>query len=315
MPDGNTVTRASRAYDTAQIAANRKRMLPPKEGGPDICFPVEEKPLAFLSGNGKPVHIPEHKALVRRDDDGKPQTLGIVGKGYKLVPNAEFLAAVDAAVNSLGLGQCVTSTDSSHGGQFTFKKYEFPEIVEDIPQKVYGDTQVRFSIEARNGYNGITPIGYGCSAIDGFCDNTLVYVSQDFVNKRHTASFEIPSPDFMAAKFQKGLEAFKAQCEVIRLWAGKEISSDQARDLLAALPGMSERRKLRFLARFETEVADRGATLWALASALTYFSSHNSEEFSVRGSGEADNVAKSLRDRQNQVLVWVMSKEFKKLTK
>lgn len=307
----NTVSSASASYDSAQISETKRRHII-ESGGPNIMFPVVERPLAMVAKNGETKYydVPSHKALARPGDNG-PVVLGVVGSDYHVVQNDEFMGQVDKAVEELGLGEYVTSTKMSHGGAWTAKKYTFPGVTEFIPQKRYGDTDVNFAIEARNGFDGSTRIGYGCSSIDGFCDNTLVYVDRDFIERKHTSGFLMPTIERMAKEFQDGYDAFRMQCDIIRLWADKEITNDQARDLLVALPGMSKRRSLKFLARFETEVQDRGSTLWALASALTYFSSHNSEEFKVRGSGKADNEAKTLANRQAQVLVWLNTKAWK----
>ena len=54
--------------------------------------------------------------------------------------------------------------------------------------------------------------------------------------------------------------------------------------------------------QFEDEAIKRGKTVWGLASSLSFMSSHNSDRFSVRGSSKKDNEARSLHQRQNQVL-------------
>jgi hypothetical protein len=53
--------------------------------------------------------------------------------------------------------------------------------------------------------------------------------------------------------------------------------------------------------QFDTEAASRGRTVWALYSALTFYSSHNSERFGVRNSGNVDNEAVTLDQREREV--------------
>jgi len=65
--------------------------------------------------------------------------------------------------------------------------------------------------------------------------------------------------------------------------------------------------------QYLTEVETRGSNVWALASALTYYSSHNSEEFPVKGSAANDNVTKSLLDRSRRVSSWMTSAPFQNL--
>jgi hypothetical protein len=53
--------------------------------------------------------------------------------------------------------------------------------------------------------------------------------------------------------------------------------------------------------QFQTEAASRGQTIWALYSAMTFYSSHNSERFGVRNSSNVDNVAITLDTREREV--------------
>lgn len=60
-------------------------------------------------------------------------------------------------------------------------------------------------------------------------------------------------------------------------------------DVIKALPGMSERKAARMSERVVTEMLDRGRNAYAVLSAFTYYSSHNSVEFPVKVTGN-DNV-------------------------
>jgi hypothetical protein len=54
------------------------------------------------------------------------------------------------------------------------------------------------------------------------------------------------------------------------------------------------------LERFAVEAVERGATVWALRSALTFYASHNSPSFAVRNTGQ-DSAAAVLYGRENEV--------------
>ena len=69
----------------------------------------------------------------------------------------------------------------------------------------------------------------------------------------------------------------------------------------------SERRREALLDQYSTEAASRGHTLWAAYSAATFYASHNSARFGVRGSGSADNVAATLTEREAEVARFVDS--------
>jgi len=73
---------------------------------------------------------------------------------------------------------------------------------------------------------------------------------------------------------------------------------------------MSERRAERLLERYKYEAADRGPTVWALFSALTYFGSHTGEAFPMRTTGE-DHAAHTMHKREMQVKQWVDHPLFK----
>ena len=64
--------------------------------------------------------------------------------------------------------------------------------------------------------------------------------------------------------------------------------------------------------RAARECADRGFNVYALTSAFTYYSSHNSDEFPIRNTGN-DNVATTLASRQSEVTRWVSSSPFQLL--
>ena len=75
----------------------------------------------------------------------------------------------------------------------------------------------------------------------------------------------------------------------------------------------SGRRASRLMERFDVEVADRGSNLWSVVSAMTFYSSHDSDEFTIRGSSENDNVSATLLQRQLEVLSWMNSRAWETL--
>ena len=78
------------------------------------------------------------------------------------------------------------------------------------------------------------------------------------------------------------------------------------------LPSISDRRAEQLIERARIEAAHRGLNAYALSSALTCYSIHDSDEFPIRRTGN-DNVAKSLKDRQAEVSRWVRSAPFRSL--
>ena len=74
----------------------------------------------------------------------------------------------------------------------------------------------------------------------------------------------------------------------------------------------SETKADRLIYRAGQEVIYRGLNVYALTSAMTYCSSHDSEEFPVRRTGN-DNVATALEMRADEVQRWISSAPFQQL--
>ena len=66
--------------------------------------------------------------------------------------------------------------------------------------------------------------------------------------------------------------------------------------------------------QYAREMDERGPNLWALYSALTYYSSHNDGAFTLRRSvEEMDTTATIMLRRELAVARWVQSDEWKAL--
>ena len=65
--------------------------------------------------------------------------------------------------------------------------------------------------------------------------------------------------------------------------------------------------------QLDKEFQARGTTVWALYSALTYYSSHNSETFKVKNSDNRDNVERTLIEREREVSRVEASESFQEL--
>jgi hypothetical protein len=137
-------------------------------------------------------------------------------------------------------------------------------------------------------------------------------ISGDYTkgNKRHTSGFNLSN---FILDMDKVVRDFYKDIQRYQVMASTDIRIPQAEAVLEALPGMSERLAKVMKDQYLTEVSTRGSNVWALASALTYYSSHNSEEFPIKGSASNDNVAKSLLDRSRRVNTWMNSTPFQNL--
>ena len=167
----------------------------------------------------------------------------------------------------------------------------------DIRQLNNSATQLLFRVGVSNSFNGSGSVRVMAGAYDLICTNGMVIGEAEKKAARHTSGY---TPEifagFIEAEFAKYLERVRTW----QAWARNEIRPEQAEQALNNA-GMSGRRVASMMQQFEAEAATRGRTVWALYSALTFYSSHNSERFGVRNSGNVDNEAVTLDQREREV--------------
>lgn len=276
-----------------------------------ILFPVAERPVAMLDKTGAvAATAPDHKILARPDTNGKPVILGVVGSKYTAVTNRDLFSKVEGALAQvLNPGQLrgVQVKDSMAGnGAFCERQYVFPNFKVGV-----GRTEVGYRVVARNSFDGGSPVQLVMGAIDFICSNGLISGVFDLVSKRHTSGLTIGVDD-IANRLGADAASWVERTRRLQQWAETPVDMKTVGDVVRALPGISERRAEAILDRVVTEVMDRGENVWAVYSALTYYSSHDSSQFAVRRTGN-DNVASTLAKRGEEVSGWVQSKSFQSL--
>lgn len=257
-----------------------------------------------------PISKPIGQAIIRTDTRAP---LGVVGQRYAIAQNSDLQAAVsEAAEASLprhALQDIELKEFTSRGGAYTRFEYTFPALGADIRQLKGGSTQLKFRLGVVNSFNGAGSIRGFAGAYDLICTNGLIIGEYETSAFRHSAGFEPKRlGQFIEAEAAKYIVRVRAWQE----WAQKRITYSQAEDTLQAA-GMSGRRVAKLMLQFEAEAAARGATVWALYSALTYYSSHNSETFGVRNATAADNVAETLDKREREVAAVINAEAFQRL--
>jgi len=214
--------------------------------------------------------------VIRRTDTA--EALGIVGQRYGIAPNKPIFDMVcEGAEKTLprhALAGIELKEFASYGGQYTRFELVFPGLGADIRQLNNSKTQLLFRVGVSNSFNGSGSVRVMAGAYDLVCTNGMVIGEAEKKAARHTSGY---TPEifagFIEAEFAKYLERVRTW----QAWARAEINPAQA------------------------EAASRGRTVWALYSALTFYSSHNSERFGVRNSGNVDNEAVTLDQREREV--------------
>ena len=285
-------------------------------------FPALEKTgfnAAFQTlyqADGSPVPHAIGRAVVRTDTNAP---LGIVGTNYGIAQNPELreqvIESAERALPREFLKGITLSEKVSGGGAFTRFEFTFPNAAQPIRQYLdqggvrVRDTLLNFKISVVNSFGGKTPVIAQAGAVDLVCTNGMVAAIYDTSKKRHTSGF---NPEFFGAFLEEQAREYFERIRVWQAWAEKRITPEQAEQTLKAA-GMSERLTNKFMHQFERESAERGRTVWALYSAATFYSSHNSEMFAVRNAANADNVAETLYKREADVSRLITSAAWRNL--
>lgn len=281
--------------------------------------PVSEQDLWFerpaphhassLHGS-KLTELYSHKVLV---DTWTGASTGVVGNKYKITQMGDFTKATEEmlleALPNDKFKDMEISDSMSHGSAIRCRKYTFPAFSKPIETRKHS-TDVALTVALIQSYDGSTSNGFVTGLLDFFCTNGMISGDYTKGNKRHTSGFNLSN---FILDMDKVVRDFYKDIQRYQVMASTDIRIPQAEAVLEALPGMSERLAKVMKDQYLTEVSTRGSNVWALASALTYYSSHNSEEFPVKGSASNDNVTKSLLDRSRRVSTWMNSSPFQSL--
>ena len=254
--------------------------------------------------------LDSHKVLV---DTWTGASTGVVGEKYKVTQMRDFTEATEAMlINALPndkFKDLEISDSMSHGSAVRSRKYTFPAFSKPIETRKH-QTEVALTVALVQSYDGSTSNGFVTGLLDFFCTNGMISGDYTKGNKRHTSGFNLSN---FILDMDKVVRDFYKDIQRYQVMASTDIMVTQAEATIEALPGMSEKMQERMKDQYLTEVKTRGSNVWALASALTYYSSHNSEEFPVKGSATNDNVTRSLMDRSRRVNTWMNSGAFQRL--
>jgi len=238
---------------------------------------------------------------------------GVVGDKYKVTQMRDFTDATEAMlINALPndkFKDMEIHDTMSHGSAVRCRKYTFPAFSKPIETRKHS-TEVALTVALVQSYDGSTSNGFVTGLLDFFCTNGMISGDYTKGNKRHTSGFNLTN---FILDMDKVVKDFYNDIQRYQIWAATDISVVHAEGAIESLPGMSDRLAKGIKDQYLTEVRTRGSNVWALASALTYYSSHNSEEFPIKGSAANDNVARALLDRSRKVNTWLRSSVFQNL--
>ena len=253
---------------------------------------------------------------VYRTDNG--QFLGNVGSRYTVAQNIELWETINTAAHETGLAKMegVKLHESiSYGGRFTKFTFDFPtntpikQVINEATNNRIDNTFLNFQISCINSFDGSYPVILQASAKDLACLNGMVLMDQNAASRRHTANF---STNHFSNFIFEALQEYSAKLSIWQKWAEKTITPEQAEKALQDMK-ISPRLTKALMQQVESEFMARGTTLWAVYSAMTQYSSHNSELFPVKNSLNVDNEAANLELRAGQVSKWTNSSAWQAL--
>jgi len=298
------------------LVGKRERLAPANSY---IYFPVVERPLFWKSKSNTYLKSPDHKQLLRADE-GNPIPLAVVGMNYKTVQNRELFEAVESnIIDTLPpekLGNVTVKDRMSYDGAMCLREYVFNDITADVPTTRHSTSDrdgVAFRAIVQNGF-GNSAVKIIIGAIDFFCMNGMIIGIADKKVRRHTSGLDVTAlSGYITGNLKLFEESAKMWCE----WCKRDLPDETVSTFFEGLVRndyLSERLSRALFTRYLREKSDRGSTLWALASALTFYASHDSEEdgFSTRTTTR-DHVAATMMNREEQVRKIIRSEHFQTL--
>jgi hypothetical protein len=285
-----------------------------------VLNPVVKRPLVGIGQDGSELPVSSHVGTytVR---DGRPVFLGVVSDSYEVVQFREIVQKAEQVMRDFFTPEQLDGVQikdvMGRQGAFVERRYTVPAFSDALE---YGNTTAKtlevgttLAAELRiaTGYDGERRTTLSTGTKDLVCNNGMTAMKAlDLFSRRHTKNSG--NINVFTPWLEECGPAFHEKIEEMREWADTPVQLTQVEDVVRALPKMSNQKAEKILDRVWKEMNDRGNNAYAVTSALTYYSSHNSNEFPVRNTGN-DNVATTLADRELEVQSWVRSEPFQQL--
>ena len=272
-----------------------------------IMFTAYERPLWYEGKTGTKFGNTGHKALVRMIND-KPVCLNVVGEGYKLVQNAELFELVErqltGSLQSTQLDNMVIKDQIAFNGAVCMREYRFPNINVPTPE----NNLIHFKVNVYNGF-GTGSIKLLAGGEDQICTNGMVRFHGDATYAKHTKGLELARFDKVVTRAIDLFWHERSKWSMLQ----KTVIRDEKKVHDWLIEKFGERLGNKLFHQYNVERMSRGGNnLWALYSALTYYASHDTGEFTLRKTGN-DHAAATMMKRQLEVSKHLNSAEFELL--
>jgi len=272
----------------------------------ELGFSVSKIPMSIHSTKSGQ-EVPDHDALVR-DDTG--EVLTVVGKNYGVVQNGELFSDIDRQIASIfsksELRGATVRNCLAYSGGICMREYVFPAVKYS---KVLADEKANlcFRLVVVNGHGG-TALKVIAGAFDGYCLNGTIFgEAQASFLRRHSKGTRVED---ITSQMSAAVKLFPKMCKLYDLWAATAVTDRSVKRLLDSTK-FSDRIREKLFVRWKKESSVRGATVWALYSALTYYARDDENEFAIRNTKRDHKVA-TLLNREQSVAKVTKSKSWEK---
>jgi len=256
--------------------------------------------------------------------------LDVVGEGYKLIQHEDLYNAYYNALREKIPYEywynVEISKRFSSSGILMFVLFKFPTLFteytisnwrDDLPPRSVRRT---FHVFLKNSVDGSSSASAGVGLMDFFCENFEMGGEWELFRRRHTSGFRLddfvsPQKNYISSFEQMRLKhdhQINTSCDDVAVikylehnpsWT-RRVVDDEGRPLEHAdgTPVIELNRPgTKLFEQWRHESHMRGNNLFALSSALTFWSCHDSDNFAVRRSKGIKNTLRVLLDRQSTV--------------
>ena len=268
----------------------------------DLLFPVELVPVGAIFDDGNFAKSNNYQAVIRTDTN---EVLGIHGKGYNLLSNAEAFDAFDEALHEsqLDLSGMTVKNEIANYGAKSFRTYTFPSHTVQINRC---DDESQLKLQIINSYDGSTSFS---SRVGGFrllCSNGMV-IGKTFMHAslRHTKSLDIKS---VISKLDETINVYLENANQWQQWSKQRISLYDLEAVVKHFADGNEKLEQSLIENYHQEAQEIGLNKWSLFNAFTHWSTHAP----VREASQS-NAASIRLNRELRVQRLLESPEWKRL--
>lgn len=284
-----------------------------------LNFDVVKTPLTATLPDGATRAVKDKVGLTRIDTG---ETIAIVGRSFGLVQNIDLFNSIDDEVfQTVGdehRETAIVKDRIAKRGAFCAREYAFPDIKYDsdkggVKSGMYqlgkdGVTDLGFRLLVSNGFGG-SSLAVHAGALDFYCTNGIVLGKLNSAFQvRHTRKVEIRMVG-MDKAVRDAIDMFYDYFDVFARYVQTPINDALAKLTLDESLAFSKALSKKIYNQWLTEKAARGANMWALFSAATYYASHFDGAFAARNTGN-DHLASTMMARQKKVDALVNSDAF-----